>query len=325
MAPTFRHVALTDIDLDDTQWLLTYHPQRETLRRSLAQVGVVTPVQLRRIPGQDTLQVVCGFQRLYVCGEVGHTEVPALVYDMVELPDEQAFLLMVHENLGCRQLNVVEKARVLWRLQHEFHYQPSTLLQRFCPLLDVPPRHATLTLYGAVVALDEALQIALVDGRLAIQTAVGIGQHAASDREALLRLYTELKLGGNRAREFMTYLDDVCHRDDCRVTSILEGIDLEGILGDDGLSGPQKIARIRDRLRHMRYPQLSRYEERFRAAVRQLHLPGQISFHPPPYFEGIHYEVRFNVGNREELRRYAQELLEAASAETVMTELFGLL
>lgn len=324
MVPTFRDVPLTDIALEDTQWLLTYRPQLDALRRSIAQRGVVTPLHLRRLPGRQALQVVCGFQRVYVCRDVGQTKVPALIHSAAALPDEQAFLLTVHENLGCRPLNVVEIGRVLWRLQHEFAYQASTLLEELCPLLGVPPRHDTLAMYGAFVVLDAPLQAATVEGRLAMSTALWIGAHEGVDRQGLVRLFTELKLGSNRAREFMAYIDDMCRRDACTASAVLQRIDLEGVLGDTRLSGPQKIERLRHRLRQARYPQLSAYEERFHTAVRQLRLPGQVRLSPPPSFDGTDYQVTFNFHNREVLQQSARALLDAASAEA-LEELFELL
>lgn len=324
MAPAFRDVPLTDIALEDTRWLLTYRPQLDALRRSIAQIGVVTPVQLRSLPGREALQIVCGFQRVHVCREVGQTTVPALIHSAAEFPDEQAFLLAVHENLGCRPLNVVETGRALWRLQHEFGYQVSTLLQEFCPLLGVPPRRDTLAMYEAFVVLDEPLQAATVEGRLAMSTALWIGEHEEGDRQELARLFTEVKLGSNRAREFIAYIDDICRRDDCTASAVLHRVDLEGVLGDAKLSGPQKIERFRHRLRQERYPQLSSHEERFQTAVRQLHLPGQVRLRPPPSFDGSDYQVTFNFHNREVLQQSAQSLLDAASA-AALAELFELL
>ena len=324
MAPTFRDVSLTDIALENTQWLLTYQPQLDVLRRSIAQIGVVTPVHLRSLPGHETLQIVCGFQRVYVAQEGGQTTVPALIHSAAELSDEQAFLLTVHENLGCRPLNVVEIGRVLWRLQHEFGYQVSTVLQEFCPLLGVPPRRDTVTMYEAFRALDAPLQAATVDGRLAMSTALWIGEHEGTDRQELARLFTEVKLGSNRAREFIASIDDICRRDDCRASAVLQQIDVEEILGDTKLAGPQKIERLRQRLRQARYPQLSAYEARFQTAVRQLRLPGQVRLRPPPSFDGSEYHVTFNFHSREVLQQSAQSLLDAASTEA-LAELLELL
>jgi DNA-directed RNA polymerase specialized sigma24 family protein len=158
MAPLFRQVALTEIALDDRTFIVTYRPEMHALQRSIAHIGVLTPVHLRRPADQSALQVVCGSKRLLACQQTGHTSVPALVYSAAELPEPQAFLLALHDNLGCRVLNAVEKARILWRLRQEFAVQPATLQQQFCPLLDLPPRAETLHAYCALATLEDALQ-----------------------------------------------------------------------------------------------------------------------------------------------------------------------
>ena len=77
MAPVFRHVPLTEIALDDHTFIVTYSPQMQGLRRSVAHVGVLTPLHLRQTSEQALLQVVCGSKRLLACQQTGRTSVPA--------------------------------------------------------------------------------------------------------------------------------------------------------------------------------------------------------------------------------------------------------
>src|SRR5919198_5974028 len=127
MAPIFRHVPLTEIALDDHTFIVTYRPEMQALQRSVARVGVLTPLHLRQPSDQAPLQVVCGSKRLLACQQTGHTGVPALVYNAIELPEQQAFLLALYDNLGCRTFNAVEKGRILLCLQQHCGYQPDTV------------------------------------------------------------------------------------------------------------------------------------------------------------------------------------------------------
>ena len=188
MAPTFQYIPVADIALDDETHMMTYRPQMGALRHSVTRAGVLMPLHLRRLTERVPLQVVCGFKRLRICQEAGHTSVPALVYSAAELPAERALLLALHDNLGCRELNPVEKARVLWRLQHDFGYQRPTLIEEFCPLLGLPPRATTLEAYYALANLDDALQAATVEGVLPLETALWIGRHTSTDAQALVDL-----------------------------------------------------------------------------------------------------------------------------------------
>jgi hypothetical protein len=324
MAPVFQHVPLTDIAFDDHTFLVTYRPEMHALQRSVACTGVLTPLHLRRVSGSAGLQVACGFKRLQACQHAGRPSVPALVYSMADLPDEQGFLLAVYDNLGCRALNAVEKGRILRRLQDDFHYDATVLIEKFCPLLDLPPRRETLHAYTRLTRLDDALQAATVEGALPLDTVLWIGQHPPQDRQALLSLFTGLKIGSNRAREFATAIAEICQRDDCDVTSLLQRQGVPAILAAVQLSGPQKVERVRRTLHDTRYPLFSAHEQRFQETLRRLRLPSQISLRPPPYFEGQQYQVGFSIRSREELQQYAQRLLDTAS-DTALDDLFALL
>lgn len=324
MPPQLREVALTDIALNDTTFVVTYNPDMPALVRSVSRMGVLTPVHLRQPAEPALLQVVCGSKRLLACQQVGRTTVAALVYDAAELTTEAAFLLALHDNLGCRALNAVEKGRVLRRLRDEWQYPASVLLQEFCPLLDLPPRPETFAGYCLLPTLDATLQAAVVEGALPLDTALWIGAQAPDDAVALLALFTGLKLGSNRARECATALDEICQRDACSAAVLLQRLGVFDVLGEAQRSGPQKIERVRQLLRQARYPHLSAYEQRFQEAVHRLRLPPQVSLSPPPYFDGQQYQVRFNFSGRQELQRAAQRLLEAAGHEA-LDELLTLL
>jgi len=317
LAPSLRQVAVTDIALDDHTFQVTYRPDMTALQRSVAQVGVLTPVHLRQRAEHAPLQVVCGRKRLLACQHTGCPSVPALVHQVEALSDLQAWLLVLHDNLGCRQLNVVEKGRLLLHLRPYAPTQPATWLHDVCRLLELPPRDETLETYCRLAVVPEPLQTAVVEEGLPVETALWISTHAAVDGSALQELFTRLKVGTNRARELATYLDEICQRDACRPAELLQALGLSPLLEDARLTGPQKLDNVRRLIRQARYPQLSTYEQRFQEALRHLRLPPQISLRPPPYFEGQQYQVTLNFRQPQELQHYAQRLLDAAGHEAL--------
>jgi len=323
-APVFQYVRLSDIALADQTFIVTYCPDLHTLQRSVAQAGVLTPLHLRRVAEQAQLQVVCGAKRLQVCQQTGRHTVPALVHSATDLPDEQAFLFALYDNLGSRPLNAVEKGRILRRLRDNFHYAPARLREEFCPLLDIPPLLESIETYCTLTTLEEELQAAVVAERLPLDIARWIGQQTPEDRQTLCVLFTGLKLGTNRAREFATAIEDMCRRDGCSATPLLQRLGVLALLADAQLTEPHKLERIRRLLHVARHPLLSSHEQRFQEAVRRLHLPASVSLRPPPYFEGQQYQVNFAFHTRQELRQYAQSLLDAADS-AALADLLALL
>jgi hypothetical protein len=324
MTAVFQDVPLTAIALADQTFSVTYRPELAALQRSVAQVGVLTPLHLRRVSASAPLQVVCGTKRLQACQASGRDRVPALIHSVFELSDEPAFLLAVYDNLGCRALNAVEKGRILHRLRDHFHYAPARLTETFCPLLDLPPLLASVEAYCTLALLDDALQAAVVAERLPLDTALWIGQQAPEDQQALLGLFTGLRLGINRAREFATAIEDMCRRDDCGAVALLQRLGVGALLADMQVAEPQKLEQVRRLLHAARYPLFSAHEQRFQEAVSRLRLPAAVHLRPPPYFEGQQYQVSFAFRSRQELQQYAQRLLDAAGS-AALDDLLALL
>ena len=315
--PKFKHLPVADIALDDETFVVTYRPQMQRLLDSVARVGVLTPLHLRRPTESAPLQLAAGSKRLRAARQAGQATVPALVHDANELSDHQAFLLAVHDNLACRAFNAVEKARILWRLRGDFQYSDAALSEQFCPLLDLPPRADTLQAYCTLATLNDALQAATVENALPVDVAVWVGGLDTADQQAVLPLFAGLQLGSNRARECAAYIDEVCQRDACTAAALLDRLGIPALLADPQRSGPQKREAVRHALRQTRYPQLTAHEQRYREAARRLRLPPSISLRPPPYFENRQYQVSFTFSQRHELRHAAQRLLDAADSDAV--------
>ena len=321
--PAFGRILVTDIAPDDETLVVTYRPQMQRLLDSVARMGVLTPLHVRRANESAPFQLVAGSKRLCAAQQAGQARVPALIHEADELSEQQAFLLAVHDNLACRPFNTVEKARILRRLRHDFQHPDADLAEQFCPLLDLPPRADTLEAYCTLATLDDALQAATVESGLPVDVALWIGDLDAADRQAMLPLFASLQLGSNRAQECAAYIDEICQRDACTAAALFERLGIPALLADPQRSGPQKREAVRHALRQARYPQLTAHEQRYREAVRRLRLPPAISLRPPPYFEKRQYQVSFSFGQRQELRHAAQRLLDAADSDA-MDDLFDL-
>ena len=315
--PTFCYIPVVDISLGDETFVVTYRPQMEPLVDSVARVGVLSPLHLRRTASLAPLQLVAGSKRLSAAAQAGLATVPALIHEASELPEKQAFLLAVHDNLACRSFNAVEKARVLRRLRDDFQYSDEALIEGFCPLLDLPPRADTLRAYCTLATQDDALQAATVDSALPVDVALWAGGLDQADRQAVLPMFTSLQLGSNRAQECAAHIDEVCQRDACTAAALLERLGIAALLADVQRSGPQKREAVRNALRQARYPQLTAHEQRYREAARRLRLPPAVSLRAPPYFENSQYQVSFSFSRKQELRNAAQRLIDAADSEAM--------
>lgn len=88
----------------------------EELSRSIAQVGILQPLTVRRAGGE--WELIAGERRLRAAELAGLTTVPCLP---VEANEETSSLLALIENLQRADLDVWEEAAALRRLIDEFH------------------------------------------------------------------------------------------------------------------------------------------------------------------------------------------------------------
>jgi hypothetical protein len=120
------------------------------------------------------------------------------------------------------------------------------------------------------------------------------------DQAALLTLAEELQLGENHLRDFLDWLEEIVLRDGGTIPSLLSRMEVRRPLAAK-LSRNDKLKAVKDALRRVRYPRLSRLEEDLRAAVKALDLGGRVRVSFPPSFEGDEVTVEIKVRNVKEL------------------------
>lgn len=102
-----------------------YQPRRdiqpealEELAASIKAQGLMQPIVVRPLPGQtDRYEIIAGERRWRASQLAQLDRVPALIRDV---PDEAAIAMALIENIQRENLNPMEEATALHRLQHEF-------------------------------------------------------------------------------------------------------------------------------------------------------------------------------------------------------------
>ncbi|MCR8921975.1 ParB/RepB/Spo0J family partition protein [Dasania sp. GY-MA-18] len=93
------------------------HPEAlEELAASIKTQGVMQPIVVRPIADQR-YEIIAGERRWRACQLAGLDKIPALIR---EVPDEAAIAMALIENIQRENLNAMEEAIALYRLQQEF-------------------------------------------------------------------------------------------------------------------------------------------------------------------------------------------------------------
>ncbi|GGY56313.1 chromosome partitioning protein [Bacterioplanes sanyensis] len=108
------------------EWLQPgqYQPRRdiqpealEELAASIKAQGLMQPVVVRPLPGKQRFELIAGERRWRACQMAGLDTIPALIRTVT---DEAAIAMALIENIQREDLNPMEEAKALQRLQQEF-------------------------------------------------------------------------------------------------------------------------------------------------------------------------------------------------------------
>lgn len=93
------------------------HPEAlEELANSIKAQGVMQPIVVRPI-GEGRYEIIAGERRWRASQQAGLETIPAIIR---EVPDEAAIAMALIENIQREDLNAIEEAQALLRLQQEF-------------------------------------------------------------------------------------------------------------------------------------------------------------------------------------------------------------
>ena len=304
-----EEVEIETIDLEDKFFTATYPLEYRRLKESIARVGLIQPLIVRKQEEAEKYQVVCGLRRALACRELDFKRIEALVYPEAELSGQDGFLLGLFENLAHRDLNDIEKSMVLSKLHYQFGLDQSRIIEDYLPLLGLEAGETVFRQYLPLIELDEEIKEHIVRKRLPVRASSRLLALSPDDRRTSFRLISRLNLGVNLIVEFLTCLEETSQRDEIPVGELLDDREIEAVLGNKEFTRSRKIELIRKILRGKRYPQLTGLEAQVEEKLRQLHLPPELKLSPPPYFEGDELKVEFGFRDPKELKRMADRLL----------------
>ncbi|MDH1056947.1 ParB/RepB/Spo0J family partition protein [Aquipseudomonas alcaligenes] len=140
-----------------------YQPRRdmdpsalEELANSIKVQGVMQPIVVRPIGG-GRFEIIAGERRWRASQQAGFDKIPAMVR---EVPDEAAIAMALIENIQREDLNPIEEAVALQRLQQEFELTQQQVADA------VGKSRVTITNLLRLIALPEEIKTLLAHGDL---------------------------------------------------------------------------------------------------------------------------------------------------------------
>jgi plasmid stabilization system protein ParE len=144
------------------------------------------------------------------------------------------------------------------------------------------------------------------------------------DRDALGDIAIRVKIGENHLRDMMDWLEEIALRDRAKISQILATKAISVLSTNPRLGRADKVKRVKEHLRRLRFPRLAETEDEIRTRIQSLKLHPEIRVSVPPGLEGGRLHVEFTATSATELLTIAGKL-GAAAATSLAPEIFDLL
>ena len=290
-----------EIDFRDRTYIFTFEPLMSQMVQSIKNIGLINPPVLAQISDRPSYRIISGLKRILALIHLKVETFSALVYqDVIDRPNLDFFLMNFYENISIRELNPIEKSLVLNKLLFTFKISQGEIQTKYLPLMRLGTNRKMLELYLPLIQLEDNLKIAVVEEFFSPDLAVRILNYSPQDRQAIYELFSTLKLGKNRQKEFLRLVDDIANIVDKSIAEVINQRLIQSTLNDEKLTISLKVNKVRDIFRKLRFPIFSQAEEKFNQLKKEFKLPPNILFRPPPFFENDKYSIKIMFRNQTE-------------------------
>jgi len=290
-----ENVNFHDIDANDHSYCITTENNIEQLADSIQTIGLLHRPLLTK--QDNTYCIVSGFRRISALKLLGYGKIDAVVISNSKTNIEIA-KIAITENSFQRQLNIIEKARAIKLLSTYVDnvYQIVQKAKSVNIQCDTDLINKLLKIYTLPVYVQDGL----VNGYISLPVALFLDSLDNQSVKLFTEIFSTLHLSLNKQRELISLVSEISQRDGITIKQILKNI-LNELINDDALDHQRKIHLIRNRLRRIRFPELSETEENFKENMKHLSLGKGIRLLPPVHFEGLEYTFQLTFKNKPEI------------------------
>lgn len=165
---------------------------------------------------------------------------------------------------------------------------------------------------------DPEIRALLKEETIKYCTALFLNKLTKGERPLLFRLFREIKLGINKQREIIEWLEDVMKRDGKKADVVLDKTGLDAILDDIALNAPQKGDLFRERLFDLRFPEISKYQAALKDKLNTLSLPHGVKLIPITPLEDGEFRLEIAFHSAEGLQEKLVDVEKLSRGETMM-------
>jgi hypothetical protein len=308
---TTREISFEEIDAENEMFRISEELDPPAMLDSLREIGQLNPVVLLEQGARKI--VVCGFRRLRAMRKLGKPQILARI-----LPGDcepvRAYKMALWDNISQRELNPLEKARVLFGLRSRVGVPDDSIIRNYMPLLALSPAENILRSFLLLHGTQPELRKCFAEGHLTHGSLEVIATMPEAAQARIAFLMRTIRLSASSQKKFLGLLEDLADSADAQPDALLDGPEILDIANDSRLSPFQRGEKIYEVLHRRRNPRLSQATDRFLAQLRGFRFPGSIRIRAHPFFEEPGLHVEFDASNPECFRDLAAMLEQAAES-----------
>jgi ParB-like chromosome segregation protein Spo0J len=316
---TLKQLPLEVIDFSDESFRISETIDSDVMLQSIRAVGQLNPVWL--LDDGPKKRIVCGFRRLSALRRLGVSAVLARVLSKETCDTAKAFQIALYDNLAHRQLDVLEKARALLKLQDLCAVPRETLVKIYLPLLGLAAHESVLSTYLSLNTVHPDLRRCLTEGRLTQGSVESLAAHPLQAQADFAALMGRVRWSASLQKKILVLLEELTAIEGTPLTEPLGHPEIQAVLNDPALPPFQRGERVFEILYRLRNPRLSEATRRFLENKKLLRLPGSIQISADPFFETPGLKVEFHAHDAARFRDLA-DVLQKASRHPILEELF---
>lgn len=300
MPASGRLFTIPPFDVDASGgWLFWAKAPEEKFLQSIRELGQLEPVLVAEAEDGPTL--LAGYKRLLACRELG--------LDLLALsggnPDLVARGRIYTESNRQRQPDAADLVRA--GRYFASHLDAPGLDRVLSEISGSRGEKRTPELVRTWLRLDTEWDELLGAGHLPLQAADVLTRLSEDDTAETLPFFRDLRWSRNNALQFLTWLEEAAYRERASAAELIRSRGLRDILESD-LSPKDRIRRLVQLAREMRYPKLTELEAEFSAMVREANRTGPWRISAEEGFESDRVHFSIAVGSGEDLRHAVREL-----------------
>lgn len=317
----YKEIKIQNINLDKNPFSFSFPEFDQELFNSISNIGLITPPTLLPEKKGNKFLIVSGLKRILACKKLNIKILPCFILREEVQNHEKLILLNLRINLSHRELNDIEKANLL-KLLSKAGFSQEKIIKKYMPEIKLEKSRKIYEDILSLNSLDSRSKMKIIAWQLPLKVSAALARYSKSDRDSVIKIAETLMPGRNRLKEIIVFLEEIALLKKSSITEITKQY-LVNVVENSKSSRKERTEKIRQKLKELRYPRMTKLEKRWDECLKNLHLPPEIKITPPLSFEGKKIKLEISFSTKETLTRSLLKLNKTLKSDS-LAELINL-